>query len=138
MLAIGEENAANNRDSVSQSCHLKKSEKKHVPFQSMEERNKPIRPQTSLGPGSYELTRAKQEKENGNRCKNSQSISKFKKIMPEDYEHEIEIGIKKGDEPKHTNVSKQSFNQRKDDFFGSSVSRFTNSFKHKTPGPGEY
>jgi hypothetical protein len=60
LLAIGEEEEKV-RDSSAHSCHIKK-DKKFVPFDSQEQRCKPVRPKTSLGPGSYEISQAKQQK----------------------------------------------------------------------------
>jgi hypothetical protein len=63
LLAIGEgEEEELNRESQAQSCHMKRNEKKVIPFQSQEERCKPVRPQTSLGPGSYEINKANQQR----------------------------------------------------------------------------
>jgi fatty acid/phospholipid biosynthesis enzyme len=60
LLVIGEQEEKG-RD-ISALSHHAKQEKKAVPFASKEERCKLVRPQTSLGPGSYEIIQEKQEK----------------------------------------------------------------------------
>jgi hypothetical protein len=63
--------------------NIQKIEKKAVPFNSLVDRNMKIRPQTSLGPGSYAIPDPFMAKESLNRKQTSYSLAKFKKIAPD-------------------------------------------------------